>query len=107
MFLRVEIEAEIRVHIDELMREELKNLKLVCANYMYNELLCIYVIHFINPRWVAMYGVLYYSIYVEIGYRERQRERKKREEGEKGQERQKRKERKEKERRKRSNSRQV
>ena len=26
---RIEIEKEVRVHVDELMREELKNLKLV------------------------------------------------------------------------------
>ena len=29
LICRVEIEAEIRVRVDELMREELKNLKLV------------------------------------------------------------------------------
>ena len=29
---RVEIEAEIRRHVDELMREELKNLKLVSSS---------------------------------------------------------------------------
>lgn len=30
LFCRVELEAEIRLRVDELMREELKNLKLVC-----------------------------------------------------------------------------
>lgn len=29
---RVEVEDEIRVQVDELMRQELKNLKLVCAS---------------------------------------------------------------------------
>ena len=30
--LRVEVEAELRIQVDELMREELKNLKLVCLS---------------------------------------------------------------------------
>lgn len=30
LFYRVELEGEIRLTVDELMREELKNLKMVC-----------------------------------------------------------------------------
>jgi len=29
---RMEVEAEIRIQVDELMRSELKNLKLVCVS---------------------------------------------------------------------------
>ena len=29
---RIEVEEEIRVQVDELMRQELKNLKLVCGS---------------------------------------------------------------------------
>ena len=29
---RIEVEIEVRKNVDELMREELKNLKMVCVN---------------------------------------------------------------------------
>lgn len=79
---RVEIEAEVRVHVDELMREELKNLKLVSKSSK-------------NDR---------VSVSV-VGHRERQGQREegqeKRKEGKEG------KERKEKEGRERLDTRQV
>lgn len=31
-FLRIEVEEEIRKQVDELMRQELKNLKMVCTD---------------------------------------------------------------------------
>ena len=31
-FLRIEVEEEIRKQVDELMRQELKNLKMVCSD---------------------------------------------------------------------------
>ena len=42
LICRVEIEAEIRVRVDELMREELKNLNILCTNIRTN-ILCIFV----------------------------------------------------------------
>jgi len=50
---RIEVEEEIRKQVDELMRQELKNLKMVCTDHGVYISVILHILLFSSHQWVV------------------------------------------------------